>query len=99
MGYAYDYGAMFAASQTSSNRYHLILGAVGTAVSVVFFFIGLAGIGNIFVINLETFSITNSKLLMANFDISFYWLLEALVIFPILAGFEFWDVFRKRGGG
>ncbi len=97
MGYAYDYGSMFAASQTRSDWYHIILGAIGTAVSVMFLVIGLAGIGDILVIDLKTFMITNSKLLMAKFALSFYWLLYALMIFPLLTGFEFFGVIMSVG--
>lgn len=104
MGYGYDYSSVLLSGRIQKDLYQIRLGAIGTAISILFFIVGLAGLSGGLIMQFETNSeassitIMNSELLMMDISFPMEWLLKALVIYPILAGAEFWGEFRENGG-
>lgn len=104
MGYGYDYSSVLLSGRIQKDLYQIRLGAIGTAISILFFIVGLAGLSGGLIMQFETNSeassitIMNSKLLMMDISFPMEWLLKALVIYPVLAGAEFWGEFRENGG-
>ena len=104
MGYGYDYSSVLLSGRIQKDLYQIRLGAIGTAISILFFIVGLAGLSGGLIMQFETNSeassitIMNSELLMMDISFPMEWLLKALVIYPVLAGAEFWGEFRENGG-
>lgn len=104
MGYGYDYSSVLLSGRAQKDLYQIRLGAIGTAISILFFIVGLAGLSGGLIMQFETNSeassitIMNSELLMMDISFPMEWLLKALVIYPVLAGAEFWGEFRENGG-
>lgn len=100
MGYGYDYCSVRKSGIVKGDSYLVKLGTVGAVVSLMFFFIGLAGLSGGLVVNVEEtpVMITASDSMMMDISFPLEQLLTALVVFPVLAGFEFFGEVRENGG-
>ncbi len=93
MGYGYDYLSIRKRGQMKHDCYQVILGTIGATVSLMFFAVGLAGLSGGLIIKLEEVPIliSSSDLMIMHVAFQLEWLLLALIIFPMLAGVEFFS--------